>query len=1575
MSSAHYTVGQGAETEDYETVPSAANYDCVVEDWGKSPSGYLPVFADLYRRLDSLWLRTQNQLGHRLAAMSGSLNSRLRELQRAFQTHIQRRGTSALSYDESGESRYLEIGKHRWTRVKGKPKRRSQLRRDCSVNTVRLKNETEDSVVDKTNDPVENEETVVAPPAFNRSPTFKTNGLKLGYKDSLTNLRNISTYPKQVRKVLRRRSSSPRYRSLRRRRSSVRQSSVRQSSMRQSSVTCCCNHRHTRSCRRRRGMSGLSCNVCLLAGAGRKSGKSLVRALSSKKRKASSKTRSPRKLSLKRKSVHIINKRKRTKSQSLHRRKSKSSVISSKARRSTKPRLQRKKDMDRKSEISGSYHTSRYKFKNKLAAKKRDNVASRSRKNLPSARKRSESQKKPKLTTRKNKNAKKKRTEAKKETVTYVIVSKGTSRHACNASKTSDRHAVSANKSMRKVINRRNRKTGVSNIKKGHTHSTKSSPQKHKSKRKWVRRDLNASCKMALKGPRCTNHVTCEACDSICNDSFDNCINPYDLQSVPVLKISRTEGNMTLPIAVCSEPRENTPNRRKATRYVINRKYPQRSAKGGFGSINIKSPDRRCFRLPGGKRAKSAQRKMAKYIITSTGYSSLINKLRSRHQRRCSMCGHNSGIALPCGNFGYACTSTGRPLYQRRQTPSRCQTNSLSHLRDVLSAWNLATDDDYSVFQHGAASQPTPHRSFGCNQVHLANSCWDHRDDGRLLFPGADSTHSGLSERYRPQKIISGYTSRTSFRLRDSPPKLQAPKSQWHEFSERKPVKDLSDFHDWQMNSKTFRDRQTFSEYRDPADASFQRVRRVDSLELTRRRLAAQKPANISGDISSCSCSLTNSEQCFVHFGCDLSHPEEQDFFGSAPTINYLSSTSCVEIDTQSFISDDTPVGHGSFSSLVYDDMYRMRSRQSPVPIGGLSQPIIEDISQVYGFKQEEKGHRRQNHLLDEKVDTSPCVFRAVGFPINENFPKGSPSEEGHRTSLHDRGMADAQLFWSTAPLVPYAPFNKPMASRNNTDQLCSQQEDSHHVNRSTEGSTLAKLEMAYAAEKAKNFKTESKTDQSGLDAAFSLNRFSSVDNMLSGKQGEPRFSVSNCAQTYLNRLCDYRANGEAEVSDTNTHAAVIPALETDITKPVNERDKTGDTCETEAPEELGKKVFPSPIKLFPLTASPKGGNTKQLEHQEECTLYETKKFLDPTAKASNTMPVDKAIADQVQEENGIRKHEEISQGDQRQQLDVLEEENVTLHCNKYCDGEKLNSTFGLPTLVLRYQPPTSTDGGLRPQNSACANGANDCPSSTASKELVVDNLSGHLHAPFTSRDTSYDAFSSPPQTQKHTNSSGRSAIGSCQMEGIPQNPYLDVRSPGICTTWTCVVLDNTAIGPHSASGSSNARQQVTNFFRVTSPISQPSAPPMETCADSGHEESMEDLLDSRQYLARSSEVEMATDPSSGVVLKRSVSGNTLLYMNKDLNNHHECSKSMHGPFVEIEAKSLLVSKIDHLVFSSEDGAQKQQHIHSSADPTRALSPEHLNDRFPLFEACTIRTSQSDDVISTKSSTELNNKL
>ena len=334
INSSHYPIRPGIDTEDRETFPSAIT--CNDTHDRASPS-----FAGLYRKLDSLSLHYQNQISQCFQAIGNSLNAGLKELQGVFESHIQRRNISPLNYAyNSDDNRSLKRSKHPCNQVKRKATRDIRLPLSSSLDTAKYyKREMEISgqAINKTFRQAKVKVNAGASSACKIFPHARYKEIR---SRSKCDEAGKSMFKKNIVKLRRRRQESPKYKSIRKSQQKVSKAVSQGCASKQNSVLCFCNHKHTRSCRRRRGMEGIKCNMCLLAGSSLHR-QGIARALFLGERdrdgSKSSSSRSVKQLSRKR-SFRKIPKRLFKKQKLIRRRKLKSVGVRSTARALTSPR-------------------------------------------------------------------------------------------------------------------------------------------------------------------------------------------------------------------------------------------------------------------------------------------------------------------------------------------------------------------------------------------------------------------------------------------------------------------------------------------------------------------------------------------------------------------------------------------------------------------------------------------------------------------------------------------------------------------------------------------------------------------------------------------------------------------------------------------------------------------------------------------------------------------------------------------------------------------------------------------------------------------------------------------------------------------------------------------------------------------------------------------------------------------------------------------------------------------------------------------------------------------------------------
>ncbi|GFO26132.1 hypothetical protein PoB_005263700 [Plakobranchus ocellatus] len=289
---------------------SQSHCQCIQDDQTMMSSRGLSSLSDLYKQLDSLWLRSQYQMNQHLEAIGNSMNTRLKELQQFVEKHLsQLKGATPVKHDNDNDrlpkKRKVKFKSNTTIHLNRKAAKSRRYRRRVSLDTSKYKKENS---MYSLNDSAMNNSKA------SDFPTIKFKELRTETDDEpsrtqyqrRTTVRSSKRHDTGFRQKKRR--ISPTFKSMRQCKNQRNSPLLQCCAMKQGSVTCYCNQKHTRSCRRRRGTEGIECIMCLLKRRQRSSrGK---RAISKNSSKAKVRRRNQ---SVKRRSVKVFVKKRRTK--------------------------------------------------------------------------------------------------------------------------------------------------------------------------------------------------------------------------------------------------------------------------------------------------------------------------------------------------------------------------------------------------------------------------------------------------------------------------------------------------------------------------------------------------------------------------------------------------------------------------------------------------------------------------------------------------------------------------------------------------------------------------------------------------------------------------------------------------------------------------------------------------------------------------------------------------------------------------------------------------------------------------------------------------------------------------------------------------------------------------------------------------------------------------------------------------------------------------------------------------------------------------------------------------------------
>ena len=906
-------------------------------DQANESFGSLSSFADLYRQLGSLWARSQNQVSQRLEAMSNSMNEQLKQLKgfverRCLNQHYDRAASNSddidADFDAEEDRSPLTFNKYRSIYLNNEASKAQDRLTGVPLDISKYKTGRGDSQQTGSNtDPSEKHTS-----DSSGRPVFPTIRFKeLGADDNpyLPHGSDVSPPQPTNRRRSRKRSKSPRYKSLRQWKHEINKPISQSCVLKSASVTCSCNHKHTRSCRRRRGVGGAACNMCLMTSMRRLSRR--ISAKGSPSAKVSRKTPMEKQRLLQSKVAmlkfpkSILKSPKAVGEKAIGRNGSRRAssrrrvrfgkiLFAKPARKQFAKRGKRSRNCVPKRRQQRKIKPKRNSSNSKRAAyQKHRRSASSKKTQVKKRRKNLDYKKRPKANVKRSNCVSKLQLPFKgrnrKENNRSLEFEKRTSR----ASKKIGKESCSVKprgrpaNSTYKVLKEGERKSKLSNKKKNRVTMFKNLI--HKSNRgrlvaskgggnKSRRKHKKSFSKIVSKGSKSKGPEICKSNNSIYHNEATYKLSNEYLQGsksrVPKGSLCKNGGDI---MATNTKRYKDKSNSNKLSRFGRLGKHPMKNACKLLNRRNSSLKEFRklsLYRQEKSPRSKSNTTavKPLRYSITPEGYNSLIKMFRSRYELLRAKWRHSSkksrqGQQLSCG-------STDRLVDQFRKVVSRYPTNRLGGLKNILSPLNSSTETVCHVPQQRTPARPfSGPRSKTGVLLSIDGGVWAEDQVHRENTPSPPSVHTDTAAPFsccQPQQTGARNLVHTAFHADDSPPKLQAPPSLDDDLpSVARPgayfyLSGQQRGFDNVVGAETSTGSSGCRENHDYC------LRQVDSLELIRRRRLKQSK-DVSRNACCCDRNAIKPENYIPSAGVHL--PDISDY---SPALDYLVCY-CPEID------------------------------------------------------------------------------------------------------------------------------------------------------------------------------------------------------------------------------------------------------------------------------------------------------------------------------------------------------------------------------------------------------------------------------------------------------------------------------------------------------------------------------------------------------------------------------------------------------------------------------------------------------------------------------------------------------
>ncbi|GFR81764.1 hypothetical protein ElyMa_005934400, partial [Elysia marginata] len=1381
-----------------------------------SQFGYnnLMTFADLYRQLDSLWLRSQNEVSQRLEAIGESMNARLKQLQSFVERHItQRHNTSSSSFhDNSDDSRSsFKKGKYPSIHLKRKATKVRRLPNSFSLDTAKYKRKTEDSLQASNETACHDakKEKVGTSSGWTIFPTIKFKEMRSEENQHSPNTENIQTFQKSNLSQ----TFSPRFQRVPQRRHEGNAAVGSQQALRKSSSTCSCNFRHTRSCRRRRGMEGTRCNLCLLSnrrGIGRRRRSSST---SSRGRHVGVKTKSTKRKFLKsilKQPKTTINKqpkigRAQKKSSKLFRHRVRFGKVSY-ANPSTKRSL--KKRATEKKYVSRNHRKSKKAPRRTRVTAKRQAYGTRGR--STSVRRR-------------------------KKSVDHV------SKNRHKTAKGHNRLYHSPKRNFKKK-NSRNKNSTIAHIYKTTNTATYRANRRNSTKRAISTRYLKNNRKKMLKRSKRKPVSTRESNNS----------NYHGIHRLPTSRREKRGETVKAWFRYYG----NASNSNKITQCVkkrkdINKKEKDSSKYQGKSILKRGKPSTV-------KKANATHSKKLQYIITSTGYSSLIRKLKLKYERMCSIRQHSSKSSLPDQQL--SSRSTERMVEQFKRVICRNPASKLTGLKKILTPLDSSTETVCHLQHQNAREAPHPRQSWRYVQTRAAI-----RDKGmeaclmenKHLAPDYKGRCDQFS-RYRPHL--------STLHANDSPPKLQTPGTHSDELSAPLVPENFLLLQNPHRSSRNTVAPDNFAgSPKHRINSHDCPLRQVDSIELNRRRLAKR-----SNNVSRNACCYEFQKHDSANYSTsNVLSTAEKTNFDYVSVINYLPNLPDISISLENFTSKAT-------NSFFWKPPAFSNEDKSPV------YTLTSSSASTDSLQKQCNGHICRKSYFESLRPANDESFHAHYENNVKNLHSGYGTNnmkgQDLRIRIYERtSNSDSMNGHKNSP-KPTAPIASQGSLKETTMHVKSIQES--NISEKDSGSKSHVLNNACLPSEA------SYLNQSDFGKKVSLSKDCILKDVNDLKQGGIGPFGAHSGSVSSHKIA-------ITISNFNEFTSKEGLMQKEL-EPMNSKRSCGQNigpCKHEKRDISGSNKDPY-LYSCPIPKSRQKEYTSSLSQPEGVETSQAEMCPQTVLRKKPNMSNNETKNYPVQTDQNCGELRNYEDEHRPAYLPACIRSKDTKQ-DKGCDifkGTEVNHGNIDQTLPLSFQPPTTTRCFLGQETTACKSREASCPS-IESEDARLERYA-HLQASSIiaenrvkegrNSDTQETLSTNPfrilveSQTEKGLNGYLDAAIANISKEQVSQQSYLDVKSPGLCTTWVSVPLEDS----HKSSSSNSTHVGTTSFVPGTDFLGSTLGEKL--AAKECHQEPPQHCIYIQRDLNVSSEVEGSTAPSNDTPPQKNGSNDLLQGAERD---------------------------------------------------------------------------------------------
>lgn len=1373
-------------------------------------SHHFSSFADLFRQFDSLLMRSQNQVSQRLEALGNSLNARLKQLQRFVERHITHRDSLHNSSDDERPS--VRKLKHPAIHLKRKASRARRSRNSFPLNMAKGKKDKSD-LLQASGEIVnceENNEVAGASSGWAVFPSIKFKEMESEKNQKFpTTTKNETLQGTGAKQSdsLGRKSVVPKI-------DGVSTVGAAKRKLRTSSSTCSCNHKHTRSCRRRRGMEGTKCNMCLLAntrGMGRRR-----RAISANL-KTNKKQVSLKKRSAKRNSLKSILKKSTYGRKSKYTRK-KSSVLSRRKVRFGKVLHANSliRRPFRKQATTRQYVSKKRKYNRSISKKERVN----SRANVRN-RKRSTSIKRRRKPIIQIKNWRK---ISRKQTKPYHLSNK----NSCNINRRGPnkyRKVVAMQPlSTKKRFTlpgraKRRQQQSKSNVAKLKTPQTatkdigvspycryKVTAQKHFSNDRTPHAINNNECgytnrlRLICHGKTSSSHKSQKGLKCKTQNKCGTSIENNSINAQRCRRRIKTSKPQRYGAVTWLRRYENTSNSNRRYRRSQSRKRTKERRK-----ISRRRSDKPSLQqnvqLSPNKGSRRTRGRSMKYLITSTGYSSLIEKLKVKYERMLSMASLSQMHSKAGPKEAHLCrrSSEERLVNQFRRVISHKPASRLNGLKSILSPLDSSAETVCHLPQENIREAQVFQPSSKQVRIRAANVAWGVKEcDGMRQHP------SPACRAAHGVRFDEHYHNQIKLQACDSPPKLQS----LRDYSPGIEVcVSPSDTQNTHINSRhNFAVKNVFSNEEHSSGSSCG-LQQVDSIELTRRRLAKW-----SNDTSrnACCCEFNTSD--FNNFStgnfCNT-YTQQPSLFHYPLRMNCAPHCTHFYLLPENFNSQAAHLGCQQPTAISNDDLCSINTGSSSTS----SKTSLQDKTGTFFFANKQSSATRRVEKCCKVLpgesqfeDISGSQEHLVDIAKVQGFETGTLA----RNSKSDTSnMEQEQLVF-----VPFSSSfqisSKNLKSNSNVSQLQFQfQEQPKLRNRFTNGEKDAirvlnnKIRFVRKEDetndsqdemvsdqsyfhkdsfKEKNFnpKTLGDFNQAGIRQYTALSRDNDQHRKLNeiDKVNERRSSEEKIKNEMIGLKLPYKTN-----SNTNTLKYVksnVSGSEELLFLNSCKASKTGEKGDIQKPSQ-NKETVPIEYEPSPHLNVGQNSNKSNTQQASYCSENPTDPKENSCCELRNCVSVSlNGHSPKLGNINyDMKKDERVKTSGTNdsfsQNLDpfqISRIEQLTGSNSKTNQGRKTNERNSLDPSNLSVNSDEATlkrthIESKEPRMEIKHDSNEENMSCTNVNEISLDQSQNPAHEYL--KQASFLPF---------------------EKKGIPQHPYLDVKCPGISTTWVSVGRD-----------------------------------------------------------------------------------------------------------------------------------------------------------------------------------------